>query len=246
MAGVAVLTACTLAAWTTGVLDNPLFPILWGVVGMMGVIHAVLGFAAAGSLNELGMLIRTVPRYALWKFRLYLRLSAGGDTGGYDRARGGICRRAMMNSIQLVCLRVCPDGGHFDSIRCPGVRLKQINTGGNRYRAVTLDEFLTGVDPAQRHPGKRVLITFDDGYEDNYTHAFPVLREFGLPAVVFLVADFSRRTNWWDTPLGVPEAQLLTPNQINRMAGNGIEFGSHTLTHRSLPGASEAELKAEV
>lgn len=156
----------------------------------------------------------------------------------------------MMNSIQpLVYHRVCPDGEHFNStyvVRASDFRKQIEYLMSNQYRAVTLDEFLSDGDPATRHPGKRVLLTFDDGYEDNYTHAFPVLREFGLPAVVFLVADFSRRTNWWDTPLGVPEARLLTPTQITRMAGNGIEFGSHTLTHRSLPGVSESELKAEV
>lgn len=85
MAGVAILTVCAFGAWTAGLLESPLFPILWSVVGLMGVIHAVLGFAAAGSLHELGTLLRTVPRYAVWKFRLYLRLSAGGDTARWVR-----------------------------------------------------------------------------------------------------------------------------------------------------------------
>lgn len=156
----------------------------------------------------------------------------------------------MMNSIQpLVYHRVVPDREHFNStyvVRASDFRKQVEYLVSHRYRAVTLDELLTGADPVNAHTEKRVLITFDDGYEDNYTQAFPVLREFGLPALIFLVADFSRRTNWWDTPLGVPEARLLTPSQISRMAGNGIEFGSHTLTHRSLPGTSEAELKAEI
>lgn len=85
MAGVAVLTACMAGAWAAGILATPLFPVLWSVVGLMGVTHAVLGFAAAGSLHELGTLLRTVPRYAAWKFRLYLRLSAGGDTERWVR-----------------------------------------------------------------------------------------------------------------------------------------------------------------
>jgi peptidoglycan/xylan/chitin deacetylase (PgdA/CDA1 family) len=114
------------------------------------------------------------------------------------------------------------------------------------YTAVSLNELLDGNRREAAGDSKRVLITFDDGYLDNFTNAFPVLKELGLPAVIFLVADFSRRTNWWDTPLGVPEARLLEPNHIAEMAGGGIDFGSHTLTHRSLPSLDDDELREEL
>ncbi len=53
-------------------------------------------------------------------------------------------------------------------------------------------------DPAR--PGRRILITFDDGYRDNYEHAFPCLRRHGLPATFFVSTGFldSPRVAWWD------------------------------------------------
>jgi hypothetical protein len=55
------------------------------IVALMGIIHAVLGFASAGALRELSVLLRHLPRYALWKVRLYLRLVTGGDTARWVR-----------------------------------------------------------------------------------------------------------------------------------------------------------------
>jgi peptidoglycan/xylan/chitin deacetylase (PgdA/CDA1 family) len=51
------------------------------------------------------------------------------------------------------------------------------------------------------HPPKRpLIITFDDGYRDNYTNAFPILRQAGLPATIFLAAGYigKDRLFWWD------------------------------------------------
>lgn len=52
----------------------------------------------------------------------------------------------------------------------------------------------------RRWPDRALIVTFDDGYRDNYTHAFPVLKELGLPATIFLVTDHIGRAKlfWWD------------------------------------------------
>ncbi len=71
--------------WAVGVLQSPLFLFLWGLTALMGTIHALLGFAAAGALREILSLLRYVPRYALWKIRLYLRLATTGDTSQWIR-----------------------------------------------------------------------------------------------------------------------------------------------------------------
>jgi peptidoglycan/xylan/chitin deacetylase (PgdA/CDA1 family) len=109
-----------------------------------------------------------------------------------------------------------------------------------------LAELLNGT--TVNHPkGKRpIIITFDDGYRDNYENAFPVLREFGFSAIVFLVSDFSRRTNWWDRPQWLGNTELLQPHQIQSMRDSGIEFGEHSFSHRSLPGLNDHELDEEL
>ena len=92
------------------------------------------------------------------------------------------------------------------------------------------DQFLQGQGRLPRRP---IILTFDDGYEDNYTVAFPLLRNFDYRAVIFAVTHKKRRTNFWDT--GEPTASLLTSEQMRELNHSGIEIGSHTITHPRLP-----------
>lgn len=72
---------------------------------------------------------------------------------------------------------------------------------------------------------KKIIITLDDGYEDNYTLLFPLLKEFGFTAVIFLVTGFSQ--NEWGIKEGEPAHSLLNIAQIKEMDAYGIEFGGH-------------------
>lgn len=72
-------------ALVTGIAGDPLFTLLWSGAVFAGLLHVVLGFAAAGMLRELGSLLRHVPRYALWKLRLYGRLALVHDQKSWVR-----------------------------------------------------------------------------------------------------------------------------------------------------------------
>jgi peptidoglycan/xylan/chitin deacetylase (PgdA/CDA1 family) len=92
--------------------------------------------------------------------------------------------------------------------------------------------------------GKYIIITFDDGYEDNYTLAFPLLKKYGFSAIIFLVAGLEY--NSWDNKDNEPKLKMMSRQQILEMRKSGIEFGSHTLSHADLIRISSSEIKNEV
>jgi peptidoglycan/xylan/chitin deacetylase (PgdA/CDA1 family)/GT2 family glycosyltransferase len=93
---------------------------------------------------------------------------------------------------------------------------------------------------------RELVLTFDDGYEDFYTEVFPRMAEYGLKALVFLVAERIGQWNVWDHERGLQRRNLLRIDQIRELQRYGVRFGSHTLTHPSLPTLNAANLRREI
>ena len=88
------------------------------------------------------------------------------------------------------------------------------------YHTITPDELYNYLEGTGTLPDRPVLITFDDGYVDNYTHAYPILKKYNLKATIFVVTGFlSKRKGY------------LTWDQLREMEKNGITIESHTVTH---------------
>lgn len=109
------------------------------------------------------------------------------------------------------------------------------------HQTATIAEWLKGDSRSNR-----VLLTFDDGYDDLYQELLPLVIEHGYTPVIYLVADRICSSNIWDQSIGLRARNLLTLDQIREMQKYGVEFGSHTLTHPWLPSLSDAELQREV
>ena len=92
-------------------------------------------------------------------------------------------------------------------------------------------------------PERGIIISFDDGYEDNFTHAFPILKKYGFRAIILLVAGYIGAESSWDEKA---HERLLTWAQIEEMSRAGFEFGSHSRTHCLLPPLSQEEMRQEI
>ena len=121
--------------------------------------------------------------------------------------------------------------------------------------SVTLDDFeqhmkwlqeygFTCITPGQLYdfvangaelPEKPVLITFDDGYKDNYTNAFPIMKKYGMKGTIFVVTGF----------LGVYD-NYLTWDQAKELLDAGFNIESHTYSHKSMTEASDEDITKEL
>lgn len=88
------------------------------------------------------------------------------------------------------------------------------------YNVVTLSQLLQALTDGGELPENPVVITFDDGHESIYYHAFPIMKELGLPGVFYIVAN---------RIYGSPE--FLGIDQLKEMIAAGWEIGSHGYSH---------------
>lgn len=92
-----------------------------------------------------------------------------------------------------------------------------------------------------------VALTFDDGFQNFRTEAWPRLRDRGLPVTLFVVSSRVGGTNVWESGSStVPQLPLLDWEALGRLADEGVMIGSHTETHSDLERLSGDRLAAEV
>ena len=102
------------------------------------------------------------------------------------------------------------------------------------YTTITMLEFMKAKKGKLELPEKPIILTFDDGYKDNFTQALPILEEHGMKAVVYMVTN----------DIGLPG--YLTWDDLRNMQNRGIEIGSHTANHIPLTTLSPEEREEEV
>ncbi len=111
-------------------------------------------------------------------------------------------------------------------------------------RVLSLDEAAPIVASKGRLPRRTSCITFDDGFVGVGAYAWPILRQFGLPATVFIVAETmvgEKAVDWVDgTEPGT--LQTMTRTEVQRLAAEGMTIGSHSRWHHDLTTLTEAEV----
>lgn len=114
------------------------------------------------------------------------------------------------------------------------------------YRAISLCEMIESLAAKENFSAKTVVLTFDDGFQNFYTMAFPVLQQFDFKATVFLVTDHCGKFNDWPgNPPDLPRSKVLSWSEVEELHRYGIEFGAHTRTHPDLTKMSAAKIREE-
>ena len=113
---------------------------------------------------------------------------------------------------------------------------RQLQYIKENYRVISLEE---AIEYLQTDFGKisgSIVITFDDGYSDNYYNAYPLLKKHDFPATIFLISDFIKNNG----------SKYLSSSQIHEMKSNDISFGSHTVSHQILTRLTNEEIVREI
>lgn len=97
------------------------------------------------------------------------------------------------------------------------------------YNAISLAELFAAREGSFKLPPKPVIITFDDGYEDNYVTALPIMEKYKMKATVFVIAG------------QVGQNEYMTWQQLKAAQVRGLEIGSHTYSHAALTDISPVE-----
>jgi peptidoglycan/xylan/chitin deacetylase (PgdA/CDA1 family) len=171
---------------------------------------------------------------ALRKGRAISTNALGGGAKRFDAHRGEVA--------VLMYHRVLPDEASVDGIE-PGMYVRaqtferQLTWIRKRFAVRTLGDLIQA-PPTPRDPPS-IAITFDDGWRDNLTVAWPILSRLGLRATIFLVERWVREGR-------NPEGDFMSPSDVAALHAQGMEFGAHTVSHPRLTRLGDEEIRDEL
>lgn len=100
------------------------------------------------------------------------------------------------------------------------------------YKGLSINELLPYLSGEKE--GKVVGITFDDGFENVYKNALPILSKFKFSSCCFLVSGNIGGSNFWDIEKGYLPQKMMSKTQVSTWINSGMEVGSHTVNHKKL------------
>ena len=99
------------------------------------------------------------------------------------------------------------------------------------FNVIPLDEFVAGIKNRRRFTHNTVVLTIDDGCKNNFIYAYPILKKYGFPIMIFLI------TNRIGT-----DADFLSWDEVKEMSKHNISFGGHTKSHTYLPSVDKKDV----
>jgi len=150
-------------------------------------------------------------------------------------------------SLPILTYHSIDDSGSVISIAPALFRQQMAYLAEYGWQTLTLSEAVRHLASGRPTPPDAVVLTFDDGFENVYTEAFPVLERYGFRATVFLITDYcGGAIDGYGPSAATGRLPVMDWPAIAEMHAYGVEFGAHTLTHPDLtrlsPQAAEHEM----
>lgn len=122
-------------------------------------------------------------------------------------------------------------------------QMKYLNQKG--FTSITMQMLYDYYHTGKPLPAKPILLTFDDGYEDNFSTALPILKEYQMTAVVFPITHWIGKENKWENFNKSP-TRTMNWCELSQWHAAGMEIASHTAGHPFLTKCSSMELQNEL
>lgn len=142
------------------------------------------------------------------------------NAGGVGRALGRV-RGMLRQDVRVLAYHRVWDLGSDDSFLYDTELVSastadfawQVQYVRENFSPITFSHLLRAIDGNGTLPPRPIILTFDDGYEDNYEHAFPILEAYGVPATMFLSTGYigGDQTYWFDR---LQHLLLTAPHQL--------------------------------
>jgi peptidoglycan/xylan/chitin deacetylase (PgdA/CDA1 family) len=109
-----------------------------------------------------------------------------------------------------------------------------------------LEHFRSGTRSFNEFPRKPLILTFDDGYQDNLDHASPLLKKYNFKAQIFLLADPNIRNNQWDASSDEPAHEIVSGAERKKWLHSAFEIGSHGFSHQKITEMTDEQALTEL
>jgi len=145
--------------------------------------------------------------------------------------------------VSILMYHSIGDNGAFFTVTPKEFAWQMAYLNEHDFQVVSLAQLIGKLKRGEKLSDKTVVLTFDDGYADNFSTVWPLLKKYDFPATIFLITGCIGRS--FTNSQGV-EIKTLSQDQIKDMAGSGlVDFGSHTHTHSRLNNISLADFAEE-
>ena len=185
----------------------------------------------AFGLTSWGFMTKFLRRF-LPLFVLFVALLLAAGTGNIDARISQEVEQGA--KVRILNYHMVNDMDHSLAVAPKDFDRQMAWLKKNGFQSITPEELYGALTGAGDLPEKPVMITFDDGYVDNYEKAYPILKKYGFKATILVVTEMVGKKKGY-----------LTWEQLREMEQNGFSIEGHTMTHRALTSLTDDEVKEE-
>ncbi|MFZ5995735.1 MAG: polysaccharide deacetylase family protein [Thermodesulfobacteriota bacterium] len=117
---------------------------------------------------------------------------------------------------------------------------------GEGFQLISLGQLMATVRSKQHIPEKTIVLTFDDGLQNFYTAAWPVLARYGFSATLFVPTDYIGKQSWWYVDYGLKPVSMLDWPQLRELSANNVDIQSHGCSHCKLTEIAPPDFQREL